>query len=80
MAIKVSVEDISELFNHVDEKGVNKITKPQFTQAISSIPQKVSGPSSTDATPILSLVRSSAVSSKCDCVWLRGHSIAVREN
>ena len=41
--------DISELFNYIDDKGGNKITKQQFMSAVSFILQKVSGPSSADA-------------------------------
>ena len=49
MDIKVSVEDISELFNYIDDKGTNRIAKQQFMSAVSFILQKVSGPSSMDA-------------------------------
>ena len=49
MGVKVSVEDISELFNYIDEKGTNKIQRQQFVSTVSYILQKVSGPSSMDA-------------------------------
>ena len=41
MEIKVTAEDISELFNYIDDKGENRIRRPQFTAAVSYVLQKV---------------------------------------
>ena len=41
MEIKTSVEDISELFDYIDNTGINRITKQQFVQTISTITAKM---------------------------------------
>ena len=41
MEIKTSVEDINELFNYVDEEGLNRITRQQFLKAITYITSKI---------------------------------------
>lgn len=45
MELKLSVEDITEFFNFCDDKGLNKITKVQFVNAISFIMTKIGGQS-----------------------------------
>ena len=46
--LKVTAEDISELFNYIDDKAENKIKKKDFTSAISYVLQKVSGSTASD--------------------------------
>lgn len=41
MDIKSAVEDITELFNYVDSKGQNRVTKAQFVHAFSYITSKI---------------------------------------
>ena len=41
MEIKTSVEDISELFDYIDNTSINRINKQQFVQTISTITAKM---------------------------------------
>ena len=41
MEIKTAIEDINELFNHIDQDAVNRITKAQFVQSLSYITSKI---------------------------------------
>lgn len=47
MDIKAAVEDINELFNDIDERGLNRITRAQFVNRVSYITSKI-GASSLD--------------------------------
>ena len=41
MEIKTAVEDINELFNYIDTKAMNRITKAQFVHSLSYITSKI---------------------------------------
>jgi len=48
MDLKVSVEDINELFNYIDDKLQNKINAQKFVDAMTFISSKMGGPSIAD--------------------------------
>ena len=48
MNLKLTVEDINELFNFIDDTGENRITRQKFVDSITFISSKMGGPSIVD--------------------------------
>jgi Ca2+-binding EF-hand superfamily protein len=57
MEIKVTAEDISELFNHIEDGGENKIRRAQFTGYVSQVLQRVQGGTNANDSNLIKGVR-----------------------
>lgn len=49
LELDIPVEDLVELFNHIDDKSCNKISKVQFADALTTITNKLGGQSLLEA-------------------------------